>query len=103
MSYADIITNSVTQTTGPLPMGEIPFENYRFANPEFFLNSVDYLGSNNGLFAARNKDFTLRLLDKKKVADQRATWQFINIVVPIVVILLFGAIYQWRRKQRYSV
>lgn len=102
MSDADIVTNAVSPTSGPLPMGEIPFENYRFANREFFLNCVDYLVSNNGLFAARNKDFTLRLLDKKKVADQRTTWQFINIVAPIAVILLFGAVYQWMRKKRYT-
>jgi ABC-2 type transport system permease protein len=103
MSDADIVTNAVSPTSGPLSMGEIPFENYRFANREFFLNCIDYLVSNNGIFQSRNKDFTLRLLDKKKVEEQRTTWQFLNIVVPVVVILLFGALYQWRRKQRYSV
>ena len=103
MSDADIVTNSVSQSTGPLSMGEIPFENYRFANREFFLNCIDYLVSNNGVFQARNKDFTLRLLDKKKVEDQRSMWQAINIAVPIVVILLFGMLYQWRRKQKFSV
>ena len=85
MSDADIVTNAVSPTSGPLPMGEIPFENYRFANREFFLNCVDYLVSNNGIFQSRNKDFTLRLLDKKKVEEQRTTWQFINIVAPIAV------------------
>ena len=103
MSDADIVTNAVSSTSGPLPMGEVPFEDYRFANREFFLNCIDYLVSNNSIFQSRNKDFTLRLLDKKKVEAQRTTWQFVNIVVPIVVILLFGVIYQWRRKQRYSV
>ncbi|MEP6846524.1 MAG: gliding motility-associated ABC transporter substrate-binding protein GldG, partial [Panacibacter sp.] len=102
MSDADIVTNAVSPSTGPLSMGEIPFENYRFANREFFLNCIDYLVSNNGIFQARNKDFTLRLLDKKKVEAQRSTWQFINIAVPILVILLFGALYQWRRKQKFS-
>lgn len=103
MSDADIVTNAVSPTSGPLPMGEVPFENYRFANREFLLNCIDYLVSNNGIFQSRNKDFTLRLLDRKKVEEQRTSWQFINIVVPVVVILLFGVIYQWRRKQRYSV
>lgn len=102
MSDADIVTNEVSPTTGPLPMGEIPFENYRFANREFFLNCIDYLVSNNGLFQARNKDFTLRLLDKQKVTEQRAAWQFINIAAPIILILIFGSLYQWRRKQYYS-
>lgn len=103
MSDADIVTNSVSQSTGPLAMGEIPFENYRFANREFFLNCIDYLVSNNGIFQSRNKDFTLRLLDKQKTQEQKSMWQIINIAVPIVVILLFGAVYAWRRKQKYSV
>ena len=102
MSDADIVTNAVSPTTGPLPMGQVPFEDYRFANREFFLNSVDYLVSNNGIFQSRNKDFTLRLLDKKKVEEQRSSWQLINIAVPIIIILLFGALYQWRRKQKYA-
>ena len=103
MSDADIVTNTVSQSTGPLSMGEIPFENYRFANREFFLNCIDYLVSNNDIFQARNKDFTLRLLDKKKTDAQRTMWQLINIAAPIVIILLFGAAYAWRRKQKYSV
>lgn len=102
ISDGDIVTNTVSSTTGPLPMGQVPFEDYRFANREFFLNCVDYLVSNNGLFQARNKDFTLRLLNKEKVESQRNTWQFINIVIPVILIILFGFIYQWRRKQQYA-
>lgn len=102
MSDADIVTNEVSETTGPLPMGELPYENYRFANREFFLNCIDYLTSTSNIFESRNKDFTLRLLDKKKVADQKSTWQFINIVIPIAIIILFGLIYQWRRKKVFS-
>ena len=102
MSDGDIVTNTVSNTTGPLPMGQVPFEDYRFANREFFLNCVDYLVSDNGLFQARNKDFTLRLLNKEKVEAQRSMWQFINIVVPVMLIIMFGLIYQWRRKQQYT-
>ena len=98
ISDADIVTNEVSETTGPLSMGELPFENYRFANREFLLNCIDYLTSSNGIFESRNKDFTLRLLDKKKVAEQKTKWQFINILAPVVLIILFGLIYQWRRK-----
>ena len=103
VSDADIVTNAVSNTTGPLPMGELPMESYRFANREFFLNSVDYMVSNNGIFESRNKDFTLRLLDKKKIQDQRTQWQFINIVVPIGLIILFGLGFQYFRKNRYAV
>ena len=103
VSDADIVTNSVSQTTGPLPMGELPLENYRFANREFFLNSVDYLVSGSGIFELRNKDFTLRLLDKKKVEDEKTTWQLINIVLPVLLIILFGLVYQWNRRRKFAV
>ena len=102
MSDADIVTNEVSETTGPLPMGELPYENYRFANREFFLNCVDFLTSNSGIFESRNKDFTLRLLDKKKVEDQKLNWQLINIAIPIAIIILFGVVYQWKRKNSFG-
>lgn len=103
MSDADIVTNEVSSTSGPLPMGELPYENYRFANREFFLNCVDYLTSTSGIFESRNKDFTLRLLNKKKVKDEKPVWQLINIAVPIAAIIIFGLFYQWRRKKRYGI
>jgi hypothetical protein len=84
-------------------MGELPYENYRFANREFFLNCVDYLTSTSGIFESRNKDFTLRLLDKRKIADEKLNWQLINIVIPIACIVLFGVIYQYRRKKRFGM
>ncbi len=103
VSDADIVTNAITKTTGALPMGELPLENYRFANRDFFLNSIDYLVSNSGIFESRNKDFVLRILDKKKVAEQRTMWQFINIALPIAIIILFGLVFQYWRKQRFAL
>ncbi len=99
---ADIVTNEVTQTKGPLPMGLLSMENYRFANREFFLNSIDYLVSTNNLFETRNKEFVLRLLDKKKLQEHRLEWQLINIGLPIIFTLLLGSLFQWGRKKRYT-
>jgi len=103
VSDADIVTNAVSNTAGPLPMGELPFEGYRFANREFFLNCVDYLVSNNGLFESRNKTIVLRLLDKEKIASQKNTWQWMNIVAPLVLLAFAGTILQWRRKKKYGL
>lgn len=103
VSDADIVTNAISNTAGPLPMGELPFEGYRFANREFFLNCIDYLVSNNGLFESRNKTIVLRLLDKEKIASQKTTWQFLNIVTPLFVLAIAGGIIQWRRKKKYCI
>jgi len=102
VSDGDIVTNAVSNTTGPLPMGMLPLENVRFANREFFLNSVDYLVSNSKIFESRNKEFVLRLLDKGKVNDQKGFWQLINIGGSILLVFVFGAFIQWRRKKAYA-
>ena len=103
VSDADIVTNAVSSTTGPLSMGELPFEGYRFGNREFFLNCVDYLVSNNGLFESRNKTIVLRLLDKEKITTQKSTWQWINIMVPLLLLAAAVAVLQWIRKKKYGV
>ncbi len=100
---ADIVTNQVSNTAGPLPMGSLPLENYRFANREFFLNSMDYLVSNKNLFESRNKDFVLRLLDKTKVEEQKNMWQAINMGLPVALVIVIGLIFQWSRKRKYEV
>ena len=46
----DIVLNDVSTTTGPLQMGSLKFDSYRFANKEFLLNSIDFLVGNNGIF-----------------------------------------------------
>lgn len=101
VSDADIVTNAVTKTTGPLPMGELPFEAFQFANKTFLLNAIDYLVNDNGLFESRNKVVVLRLLDKQKVADQKTIWQLITTAGPIVLLLLIGLLVSFWRKKKY--
>jgi gliding-associated putative ABC transporter substrate-binding component GldG len=98
----DIATNQYSQTNGPLPMGVNLFTKYTFANKEFFINSVEYLVNPSNLLETRAKNFTLRLLNPVKVKDQKTTWQFINIALPIAAMLLFGFIYQQIRKRKYA-
>ena len=102
VSDADIVTNAVTKTTGPLPMGELPFEAFQFANKTFLLNAIDYLVNDNGLFESRNKVVVLRLLDKQKVVDQEKIWQLITTVGPVVLLLLIGLLVSFWRKKKYA-
>jgi hypothetical protein len=83
-------------------MGMQQYENYQFANREFFMNTVDYMVNPNGVLEARSKDFTLRLLDKQKVLTEKGMWQLINIGVPILLVLLFGWFYQTKRKREFA-
>ena len=103
VSDADIVTNVVTQTEGPLPMGTQQFENYQFANREFLMNCIDYLVDNSGIIETRNKDLTLRLLDKNKVREQKFLWQVINIIVPVALIVFLGVFIQVWRKRKFAL
>ncbi len=99
---AEIVMNDVTQQ-GPLPMGLNKDINYTFANQDFIQNCFDYLVDPSGILETRAKDFTLRLLDPKKVEDNRTFWQFINIILPLLLVILSGSIYQALRKRKYSM
>jgi gliding motility-associatede transport system auxiliary component len=98
---AEMVMNDVTQR-GPAPMGYNKDINYTFANQDFIQNCLDYLTTSSGILETRSKDFTLRLLDPKKVEDNRSFWQFINIVLPLLLVIIDGFIFQWIRKRKYS-
>jgi gliding-associated putative ABC transporter substrate-binding component GldG len=102
VSDADIVTNVVTAKEGPLPMGYNQFTNYQYANKDFFLNCIQYLTDSSGILETRAKDFTLRLLDPQKTEEDRTKWQLLNIGLPVVLVLLFGVIYQAIRKRKYQ-
>jgi ABC-2 type transport system permease protein len=102
VSDADIVTNVVTANEGPLPMGYNQFTNYQYANKDFFLNCIQYLTDSSGILETRSKDFTLRLLDPAKTEDDRVKWQLLSIGLPVVLVLLFGVIYQAVRKKKYQ-
>ena len=75
---------------------------YQFANREFLLNCLEYLVNNPTISETRNKDIVLRLLDTKKVQEGRTLWQFINIGLPVLLVILAGFIYQQVRKRKYA-
>ena len=104
----DIILNSVVKGNQAIPMGMNPFtygsqREFTFANKDFLQNCLDYLINTSGLTEAKAKDYTLRLLDKKKVEEGKTTWQLINIVVPVLLVFLFAVLYQFLRKRKYTV
>jgi ABC-2 type transport system permease protein len=103
VSDADIVMNVVAQNRDPrkTPMGWNQFTERTYANKDFFLNCVEYLVNPSGILEARSKDLTLRLLDPKKVEENKTTWQFINIGIPVILILIFGFIYQAIRRKKY--
>jgi ABC-2 type transport system permease protein len=102
----DIVLNSVAKGN-PIPMGLNKYtigtqREFPFANKTFVQNCLDYLINENGLSEAKAKDYVVRLLDSKKIAEQKTFWQIINIVVPISIVLLLAMVFYWLRKRKYT-
>ncbi len=102
----DIVLNSVIKGNQPIPMGMNPYtfgsqREFAFANRDFLQNCLDYLVNPSGLSEAKAKDYTLRLLDKKKTDAGKMNWQLINIAAPVLLVILFAVLYQFLRKRKY--
>jgi gliding-associated putative ABC transporter substrate-binding component GldG len=102
VSDGDIFLNGFNEQTGPEEMGYWRFTKMRFANKAFIQNCVEYLTDKSGLLEARNKDVRLRLLDVGRVEKERNTWQTINLVIPLAIVLIFASAYIFFRKRRYE-
>jgi hypothetical protein len=63
---------------------------------------MEYLVNNPAISQTRNKDIVLRLLDSQKVRDKKSLWQFINIALPVLIVILAGFFYQQVRKRKYA-
>lgn len=105
----DIIKNQISADKSKIyPLGYDKFatqnfgEPVVFANKKFFLNCVDYLCDASNLIEVRSKEVVLRLLDKDKVKKERLRWQTLNMVLPILLVVLFGFINSWIRKRKWQ-
>lgn len=103
VSDGDFVRSDLDPKTGqPFRLGFDRLANTEFANRELVLNAVDYMLDETGLISVRGKQITLRPLDKLKVIEQRSRWQLLNLVAPLVLLGVFGAVRAWRRKRRYA-
>lgn len=105
ISDGDIIRQQFRQNGDqrePLPLGYDRYTRQTFGNKEFLLNAINYLCGFDELMESRSKEFKLRMLNRAKIPEQRTTWQMLNVVVPVLIIVAFGLIFNALRKRRYQ-
>ncbi len=90
------------QDGSPLSLGDDPFSQTTFANKLFLKNMVQYLSDPDGIIASRTRTFQIRPLNKVKVTQEKTFWQAVNVLGPVVILLGFGGIVWWVRKNKYS-
>ena len=101
ISDGDIGRNQL-QKGKPFDLAQDKWTGEQFGNKDFLLNAVDYLLDDNGLIGLRNKSVQINLLDKERAYQEKTFWQFVNIVLPLLVLLTFGFVFQYIRKRTYS-
>jgi ABC-2 type transport system permease protein len=100
----DIIRNDVEQHREGLmlvPLGYDRVTRQTHGNKDFIVNSILYLTDDEGLMSLRNRRIDLRLLNRAVVESQRDIWVWINTLLPIALLAIFGGIFYWQRKNKY--
>ena len=86
----------------PLPLGYDQYTNNTYGNKQFIENAISYLVDGEGLINIHTRELKIRLLDMNKVNSKQTTWQVVNVVLPSVVIVLFGFVMAFIKKKKYN-
>lgn len=101
ISDGDIIKNQIAKNQ-PYDVNIDKWTGEQFGNKEFLVNSIDYLLDDSGLINLRNKSLKINLLDKQRAFEERGYWQFLNVILPLVLLSIFGFGFNYLRKKKYS-
>ncbi len=100
-----LVTNKVDYSNNPPRLQELGFDRVSgqtFGNKEFLLNAVYYLNDENGIMQLRNRTQKMRLLDKVRLREEKPFWQWLNVLLPLVLTGFWGIIYNLLRKHRFT-
>ncbi len=99
----DFVRNEIDYQNGsPYHLGFDPYMNVTFANEDFLLNAMAYLLEGEGIITARAKEIKIRPLDRLRIEGEKFKWQLINLILPVIVIILYGVARYYYRKAKYA-
>lgn len=99
----DMIRNQFHIPQGhPLPLGYDQYTRTTYGNKDFIENAVSYLVDGEGLIGIRSRELKIRLLDINKLNSDALLWQIVNVVLPSLVVIIFGFILAIIRKRKFS-
>ena len=78
----------------------VKIQNSPFDNKALVVNVIDYLSGDEVISRVRAKEVVIRTLDKDKYVGSESTIQFLNLVLPVLVVILFGFGRNYFRKRK---
>jgi len=73
-----------------------------YGNKDFLTNAVHYLLDDSGVINIRAKEVKLAFFDKEKVKQKYFGSQMITVGAPIVILIVFGVVFNYFRKRKYT-
>lgn len=105
IANGDIIRNDV-QGTGSnlqiLPLGFDSYMNRQYGNRDFIVNAVLYLSGDDNWLELRSRVVPLRLLNNVAATEGRTSWQWLNLLLPLILLGIFAGIFFLIRRRKYS-
>jgi ABC-2 type transport system permease protein len=101
----DVIRNEVSRSSGtaePLTLGMDRYTMQTFGNKDFLVNCINYLVNDNGLIELRSREIRPRLLNMSRIKSQRMTWQIVNTVIPVILIIIAGLAFNRLRQRHFK-
>ncbi|MBP1640089.1 MAG: gliding-associated putative transporter substrate-binding component GldG [Bacteroidetes bacterium] len=105
IANGDIIRNEVHGTGNNmqiLPLGFDSYANRQYGNRDFIVNAVLYLCGDDHWLELRSRVVPLRLLNNMATTEGRIMWQITNLVIPLILLALFAAVFFLLRRRKYS-
>jgi ABC-2 type transport system permease protein len=107
VSDGDIPANEVRFEEGAFraqPLGYDRYTRQTFGNREFILNVVNFMTDKAGIMDLRSREFRLRLLNREVIGQKSRAmkWKLVNTLLPLLLLLVAGLVYQWFRRRRYA-
>ena len=105
VANSEIIRNDIVGTQANpqiVPLGYDRYTGREFGNRNFIVNSVLYLTDDEGWLQLRSREFKLRLLNKVEIIKNKTFFQVVNVILPVLLLLGFGAVNVVVRKRRYA-
>ncbi len=105
ISDGDVARNFVSFKNGQPLANKLGWDRYMgmmFGNKDVLLNCMNYLLDDEGVMGVRSREVKLRLMQYEEITDNRVKWQLVNVLVPVLLTIIFGILYTFIRRRKFS-